>query len=379
MSSRSSSSSSSPFISSTVSTSNLTCVNTIDTVIPDEDCEFLTTAALVFVIVSIVVIIFGIVINSWLLFILLSKHRKNRTVPDILIVNMSVLAVLMFVVVAGSNAILFSQVAFQVKFTSNVKLDKAILYFQVFISIASFATLVVLALDRFFAIVYPLLSRPYRTKRNALILCGCVWIVSGLSVLPIVINGGSRNFFENYSNPSFKPTVIVSTVFIYGLSITIFIACYSAILKVIWRNPIHRQTSARDQSTTSRIRKQRIKILKTVCIIITSNVVIYGYFFGVILWIACGGHTRVSARFSNALLYSSILVAYLNPCINPCVYAFHQIKIRRYLSRRKLRYEQASWNGRPLPSTRSEIRAREERYDSLIERPLHTRRRTSLC
>lgn len=103
----------------------------MDTVIPDEDCEFLTTAALVFVIVSIVVIIFGIVINSWLLFILLSKHRKNRTVPDILIVNMSVLAVLMFVVVAGSNAILFSQVAFQVKFSSNAKLDKAILYFQV--------------------------------------------------------------------------------------------------------------------------------------------------------------------------------------------------------------------------------------------------------
>lgn len=103
----------------------------MDTVIPDEDCEFLTTAALVFVIVSIVVIIFGIVINSWLLFILLSKHRKNRTVPDILIVNMSVLALLMFVVVAGSNAILFSQVAFQVKFSSNAKLDKAILYFQV--------------------------------------------------------------------------------------------------------------------------------------------------------------------------------------------------------------------------------------------------------
>lgn len=112
----------------------------MDTVIPDEDCEFLTTAALVFVIVSIVVIIFGIVINSWLLFILLSKHRKNRTVPDILIVNMSVLAVLMFVVVAGSNAILFSQVAFQVKFSSNAKLDKAILYFQV---VSLFDTIIV--------------------------------------------------------------------------------------------------------------------------------------------------------------------------------------------------------------------------------------------
>lgn len=112
----------------------------MDTVIPDEDCEFLTTAALVFVIVSIVVIIFGIVINSWLLFILLSKHRKNRTVPDILIVNMSVLALLMFVVVAGSNAILFSQVAFQVKFSSNAKLDKAILYFQV---VSLFDTIIV--------------------------------------------------------------------------------------------------------------------------------------------------------------------------------------------------------------------------------------------
>ncbi|XP_041483583.1 allatostatin-A receptor-like [Lytechinus variegatus] len=356
----------SSIISATISSTNSTCINSMDSVIPNEDCKYLTIAAMVFVIVSIVVIVFGIVMNMWLLVILLSKDRRHRTVPDILIVNMTVLAVIMFVFVAGVNVVLFSQEAFQIRFFSNLKLDKAILYFQVFIALSSFTTLVVLALDRFFAIVHPLLSRPYRTKRNAVICCVCVWIVCGISVLPIVINGGTRHVFENYNNPSFKPTVIVSTIFLYGLSITISIACYAAILKVLWRNPFHGQTHCGEHNKpiTRRRRRQRIQILKTVTIIITSNVVIYGYFFGVILWIACGGHTRVSAWFGHALLYSAILVAYLNPCINPCVYALHQMRIRRYLSRRKLRKLQA-WSGRPLPSTRSEIRAREE-YGSFI-------------
>ena len=48
-------------------------------------------------------------------------------------------------------------------------------YFQ-YITIASFATLVVMAIDRYIAIVHPLRSRKYRTKQRAFFACGMVWI-----------------------------------------------------------------------------------------------------------------------------------------------------------------------------------------------------------
>ena len=131
-----------------------------------------------------------------------------------------------------------------------------------------------------------------------------------------------------YNDPRFRTSVIISFVSVYVLPISIMTVCYAAIVKTVWGTLTSCNVCEAEQK---RRLKQRIQTMRTVAVIIVSNALHYGYFFGVILWIAHGGHTQVSERVSNTLLYSAILVAQLNTCVNPPLYALSQSTFRPYV------------------------------------------------
>ncbi|XP_054771781.2 somatostatin receptor type 5-like [Lytechinus pictus] len=308
---------------------NQSCLNAWVTVVDHEDCAFIGNITLAFIVISIILIIFGLFSNILLVVIILSNGNKLRTIPNIYIGHMAVLSILYLVIVSGGNLLTFGQVTFQFEISDSVV--KAIFFIQVFISVASFSILVLLGFDRYLSIVYPLRSRPYRTKTGAIIVNCLVWIVAVLCIVPLLIGhveGGVKNIFGNYLVQRNRNAMITYTVIAFitpGIALTIM---YVAILKTIWFNPAAKHLHGEEQEKRW---KQRIRVFRSIFRVVFAFVLLYGYFFAVFLWIAVGGHTQVSAGVSNLLLYSSLLVVYLNCGINPLIYALTQQDLRPYV------------------------------------------------
>eukprot|EP00057_Strongylocentrotus_purpuratus_P009319 XP_011663793.1 PREDICTED: allatostatin-A receptor-like [Strongylocentrotus purpuratus] len=312
----------------TASRENVTCMDYLTAVVDPEDCDFMTTSSLVFVIVSIILIIWGLFNNILLLLIIFTNGRQMRTIPNIFIANMAFLGILFLVIVSGGNILLFGQIAFHAEIIRSESVSSALFFIQIFVSVASFTTLVVLGLDRYLAIVHPLRSRPYRTKKRAVMANCLVWIIAGLTMIPVFLAGGSRDVFQAYSDPGLRKSMIIFITFAYVLPIILLVLMYVAILKVIWFNPTTKQLQGEEQA---RRWKQRIQVLKSLSRVVLSFIVHYGYFFAVFLWLINGGHTQVSARVSNVLFYSAILILYLNTCLNPVIYALKQEAFRPFV------------------------------------------------
>ena len=154
-------------------------------------------------------------------------------------------------------------------------------------------------------------------------------VVSGICMIPTVLGCGASRLFEIYTNPALKAGITVFVIIAYVIPVCIIVLCYAAILKTVWGKPALSHHSSEDEE--KRRWKQRIQMLKTIAVIVTSNVLHFGYFFAVLLWIAHGGHTYVGPRVSSAVLYSATLVAYLSTCINPPLYALLQPSFRPFV------------------------------------------------
>lgn len=147
-------------------------------------------------------------------------------------------------------------------------------------------------------------------------------------MLPIFIGGGNQNLFESYRIPAQRTAMIIFFTIAYIIPVIALLLMYIAILKVIWFNPTTKQLHGEEQE---RRWKQRITVFRSIFRVTFTFILHYGYFFAVFIWIAVGGHTRVSARVSNVLLYSSVLIVYLNTCINPVIYALNQRAFRPFV------------------------------------------------
>lgn len=121
----------------------------------------------------------GLVGNALVVLVILS-NRNMRSTTNLLIINLAV-ADLLFVV-------------FCIPFTAtDYVLDrwpfgniwcKTVQYLIVVTANASIYTLVLMSLDRFLAVVYPIASRAWRTERNTSRACLLIWIVTLTAALP---------------------------------------------------------------------------------------------------------------------------------------------------------------------------------------------------
>lgn len=68
---------------------------------------------------------------------------------------------------------------------------KMVQYLIVVTAHASIYTLVLMSLDRFLAVVYPIASRSIRTERNTIVACSILWIVILTTALPTMFLHGT--------------------------------------------------------------------------------------------------------------------------------------------------------------------------------------------
>ncbi|XP_062615636.1 G-protein coupled receptor 54-like isoform X4 [Saccostrea cucullata] len=189
-------------------------------------------------------------------------------------------------------------------------------------------TLMAMTIDRYLAIVYPVKSLKWRTTKTSVKVSIGVWIVSGLLSLPTAFP---------YTPDSDVLDAVAVYIFLtsFGIPLLVIIICYVKIISFI-----HKRNKEMLLKTggTNTMKKTR-RVVKMVAVLI----LVFAFSWAPMQVLAM--LRNIDPNFTNSLQFHVIkniacILAYANSSINPFVYAFMNMKIRKALAS-KLRIKPA--------------------------------------
>ncbi|AWP19443.1 putative somatostatin receptor type 5-like [Scophthalmus maximus] len=186
--------------------------------------------------------------------------------------------------------------------------------------------LTVMTIDRYLAVVHPIVSSRWRRPQWAKVVNGTVWALSFLVVLPVVIfaNIQKAGGTCNISWP--QPTDIWSAAFIVYTStvgffcpLLIICLCYLLIVFKI------RSSGKKVHATSTKRRKSERKVTRMVVIIVAVFVFCWLPFYALNII-----NLVVSLPSDyQGLYYFVVVLSYANSCANPIVYGFLSDNFKR--------------------------------------------------
>nr|CAH0101989.1 unnamed protein product [Daphnia galeata] len=287
-------------------------------------------------IISIVVpVIFGLIaivgfFGNALVVAAVVANSQMRSTTNLLIANLA-LADLLFIVfcvpfTASDYALLF--------WPFGEVWCKIVQYLVIVTAYASIYTLVLMSLDRYLIVVHPFSSISIRTKTNTYWAIAIVWVVIFAACIPLLMAHGQIMYHfagEEYSGCRFLHKEgwnyyafqIAFFATSYVIPLLLICGLYLGMLTHLWR----RITPGRCVISGKRRRDKKLRVTRMVCIVV-------GIF--AICWLPIQLHLVLK---SLALLdttpvtvmiqITSHILAYMNSCINPFLYAFISDNFRK--------------------------------------------------
>ena len=197
-------------------------------------------------------------------------------------------------------------------------------------------SLVVIAVERFLAVVRPLDGRSRLTTRRLIAIVTAGWIFVFLYNLPLFFvvryntDGGNndQSCRDHWPNETSAEAFKIACVFVYGvIPISVMICLYSRVLYTLWKGGIR----ATQLSEQARIRT-RLKVTKMVVVVSIMYVVCWlpnlvtymlSQFKPELL-----GH---GAYFYSVPFVVSVVLVGLNSAMNPFIYTLHSTKFRQFI------------------------------------------------
>lgn len=186
--------------------------------------------------------------------------------------------------------------------------------------------LCVMSADRYMAVCHPILSLKYRTPRLALFVCLCVWTLTFLVMVPVIMNATTtknQKMAGKYSCKLDWPAVqgihtaeaFVWYSFILGFAIPVFLISVFYILVIIKLQ----QIGAAKKSTDTRRSRGRVTRL-IFCIIVIYVVCLLPYWS---LQVHRNIYSRETVSSGMIFLFNGFtILSYANSMLNPLLYAF---------------------------------------------------------
>ncbi|KAF8766553.1 allatostatin-A receptor-like [Argiope bruennichi] len=304
-------------------------------------------------ILSIVVpILFGVIVvvglfGNALVVIVVTCNPQMRSTTNLLIINLA-MADLLFIV-------------FCVPFTAwDYALPywpfgdawcRIVQYLVIVCAYASIYTLVLMSLDRFLAVVHPVTSMSIRTEKNAYIAIGLMWVVILLSCIPALQSHGEMFYmfaYTEYSVCVFLATMgynyaafqICFFLSSYIIPLGLIFCLYMLMLKRLWFGV----------APGGHMSAESVKSKKRVTRMVVVVVVIFAFCWCPIqIVLVLKSVSAFELNPANIVIQiTSHILAYMNSCVNPILYAFLSDNFRKAF--RKVIYCNSRYN-RPQRTT----------------------------
>lgn len=281
-----------------------------------------------------IIMVLGVSGNSLVIYSFIMEKRM-RSLTNTLILNLAIADLLFLVICIPLTAFRF--IALSWPFGDiGCKLSQYCVYVSVYVSIF---TLVLMAVSRYFAIVHPLSSIRFRTKRNIVIAIMVTWIACLAGHIHALIQyrvyyfntlEGERSICENYAYlRHIDKAQIFFTVFCvlgYVLPLTVITVLYGLIVKHV--------LNTKDPNTEEITQRNEVKrrAAKVIVFVVATFAICWLPFHAISLARKYGAWPIQTTDEINAyvsILLTAKCIAYANSCMNPILYAFLSDKFRR--------------------------------------------------
>ncbi|XP_044289841.1 galanin receptor type 1-like [Varanus komodoensis] len=271
----------------------------------------------------------GLVGNSLVLVVLgrlRPGRRPSRSATNIFILNLSIadFSFLLFCVPFQATIYSLPEWIFGAFFC------KWVHYLATATMLVSIFTLVAMSVDRYIAVVHAKRSLCIRSKRNACLGVGAIWLLSLLIAVPVaqhqaLVRGhqqapNSSFCWELWSdNPAAKQTYKVAILVVgYLLPLVLISCCYAKVL-------YHLHKKVKNVSRKSEQSKR--KTAQTVLLVVAVFLISWLPHHIIVMWVEFGQFPLNNASFTFRII--SHCLAYGNSCINPIIYAFLSENFRK--------------------------------------------------
>ncbi|KAK4301746.1 hypothetical protein Pmani_026127 [Petrolisthes manimaculis] len=333
------------------------CNNFTRTTEEDQAFEYALIVAIVVPIIFGIIVLVGLFGNT-LVVIVIIANKQMRSTTNYLIFSLA-MADLLFIV-------------FCVPFTASDYIlpswpfgniwCQTVQYLTYVTAYASVYTLLLLSFDRFLAVVHPIVSLTIRTERNAIYAISFSWFLILTSCIPLYLCHGikKQNFEgevfiqcsfldENYNHSAFHIGFITT---MYFMPLTVIVVLYLMILKRLWYGVGNRSAES--------VRGKK-RVTRMVVIVVVTFIVCWFPIQLVLLLKSLDMYEMTTFRIITQI--AAQVLAYINSCVNPILYAFLSDPFRKA-------FRKVISCG---PQRRSVLNGRTDIERSLETRPLNPR------
>ncbi|XP_034974658.2 galanin receptor type 1-like [Zootoca vivipara] len=276
----------------------------------------------------IVPVLFGVIfllgmVGNMLVLVVLGHlrpgGRPSRSATNIFILNLSIADCSFLVFCVPFQATIYSLP----EWVFGAFFCKWVHYLVMTTMLVSIFTLVAMSVDRYIAVVHAKRSLCIRSKRNATLGVGVIWLLSLLIAIPVAqhqaLMRGHRQApnssfcWEHWAdNPAAKQVYKVTILVVgYLLPLVLITCCYAKVIR-------HLQKKVKNISKKSERSKR--KTAQTVLLVVAVFLISWLPHHVITMWAEFGKFPLNDISFTFRIIAHCL--AYGNSCINPIIYAF---------------------------------------------------------
>ncbi|XP_044148001.1 proteinase-activated receptor 1-like [Bufo gargarizans] len=253
---------------------------------------------------------------------------KIKTPAEVYMLNLAIADVLFVAVLPFNIVYRFSGNNWQIG-EGMCRFATAAFYWNMYCSILLMTSI---SADRYLAVVFPIHSRNWRTKKRSWLVCVFIWLVSIASTVPLLLTNQTLyvarldittchdvlDLKEQQGFYMYYFTAFSSIFFFFPLIITIF--CYAEVIRALSENPQNIKNSSS--------KKKRAILLS---IIVLS---VFMICFGPSNIIFLMHYLHFHSGHSDSLYFAYILcvcISSISTCLDPLMYYYASSRCRKYV------------------------------------------------
>ena len=281
--------------------------------------------------VIFIIALFG---NSFGLFLVFKRSSSSR-VTNLFIANMAVADLLLTLTLMPYQVVFFYRGAVWPRGVMGTITCKALFYVMPVSIAATVLTMLIISIDRFYAVFYPLRIKLFRKPR---FLSAIIWILSLLLMIPYAFysevdfdirqNAYQCLHFSSKADPYVvKVFQICLFVVLYALPLFIMAVLYLLICRKLWLRKIPGNLSSSNRAIMEMSKRKVVRLLAIIVVVFALcwfPTYVNHYFWFV-------RRPKQGQQLPLGVQFVFLWLAHANSAINPCLYIMLSDNFRREL------------------------------------------------